>query len=220
MPRHPVKLTRGEIALPPRIAQKYRQRLEEMNAHGLQARNRGGVVRYMQEGGLLSGLPQGAVGDIGSALVRIGQHDYTGASDVLRGNPEADAKKLRTREERAQAYRDSIDAAAKATQYIDLGAGQVLDWISKSWSEVLSDSSWTEYISRITQASVGWVTGQQRQAVDAAAHELFGGTAEWNAYKLFTQEIRLLELKARSLVKGGSISDAEAQAAAETIVTD
>ena len=38
MARVPVKLSRGEIVLPPRVAQQYRERLEAMNAAGLQAR--------------------------------------------------------------------------------------------------------------------------------------------------------------------------------------
>ena len=98
MARMPVKLSRGEIVLPPGVTQQYRQRLEEMNAMGLQARAAGGVVAYRQLGGPIPQapvpVPQPGVpstpdprlaraGRYGQALTYIGSKDFTGASDVL-----------------------------------------------------------------------------------------------------------------------------------------
>ena len=247
MPRVPVKLTKNEIVLPPRVSQMHRARLEEMNQQGLIARNMGGVASYRANGGSVSylqngtppaaapaaaapaqpglgqqlhqGLASPAAGQLGKFLYKSAFNDPN-AIDAFDGSGEGSQKELKTAEDRVQALKESIDAAAKATQYIDLGAGIVLDHIAKSWSGILSDGSWTDYIAKITTATTGWITGQERKAVDNAAHEIFAGSKEWNAYKLFTQEVKLLQLKARALVKGGSISDAEAQAASETIITD
>lgn len=245
MNRIPVKLSKGEMVLGPSHSKQYRQRLEEMNKEGLLARNAGGVAAYRanggavyrEEGGAVEPLPgaikptfqewagdnRGAIDNLGASLVSIGQRDFKGASEALSRRPEVDktaGKELKSKEERAQAIRESTDAAAKATQYIDAGAGDILDYISKNWSQVLSSGSWTDLISKTTTATIGWVTGQERKAVETVAHEQFAGTSNWNAYRLFTQEMKLLQLKSRSLVKGGSISDSESKAAAETIATD
>ena len=59
--RVPVKLTKGEIVLPPRVAQQYRDRLEAMNAEGLQARAMGGVVNYKKHGGMVHGYQEGCL---------------------------------------------------------------------------------------------------------------------------------------------------------------
>ena len=106
--RVPVKLTRGEIVLPPRTTQQYRDRLEEMNRIGLQARAAGGVVNYMKHGGKVHGYQVGGEVDpfiqqqnqdrlahdsqeeqrarrsrYGAGLVHIGSNDFVGASDAL-----------------------------------------------------------------------------------------------------------------------------------------
>ena len=131
MARIPVKLTRTEIVLPPRVAQKYRQRLEEMNAIGLQARAAGGVVKYKQEGGFLSNVPKGALGDIGSALVHIGSGDFIGGSEALRGpgvdsaasKAQAEADKVAETNQRQVALADQMiqlaPVAAEAGDYIN-----------------------------------------------------------------------------------------------------
>ena len=187
--------------------------------------NRGGPV-YRQTGGSIGDLiASPGVQRVGEYLLRSGQNDPR-AYEAFQASPaevaaqKQQAKDLKTKEERAATYKESIDAAEKAKQYIDLGAGKVLNFIGSNWSTTLADSSLLETVSKGITVGVGWITGQERKAVDTAAHQVYGGTREWNAYKLFTQELRLLELKSRSLVRGGSISDAEAQAAAETIKTD
>ena len=83
MPRVPTKLTRSEIVLPPRVAQQYRDRLEEMNRMGLQAR-----ALHRQAGGGVSFKDwaqqnRGAIGDLGAAFVNIGSGDFKGASAAL-----------------------------------------------------------------------------------------------------------------------------------------
>ena len=110
MAKVPVKLTRGEIVLPPRVAQQYRQRLEEMNREGLLARNMGGVAAY-KHGGMVHGYQEG--GEVnpfvqqqnqdrlahdaqeerrarssryGAGLVHIGSNDFIGASNALAYN--------------------------------------------------------------------------------------------------------------------------------------
>lgn len=84
MPKHPVKLTRGEIVLPPRVAQQYRQKLEAMNRMGLQARNMGGVIQYRQAGGGIFGnlSSQDRIA-LGNSLAHLATGDIAGASDVL-----------------------------------------------------------------------------------------------------------------------------------------
>ena len=268
MARVPVKLSRGEIVLPPRVAQQYRQRLEQMNAKGLQVRNMGGMIQYRQEGGGIQGtldnlssqasdfLNNPATGQVGEFLYNTGQNvsnaidafdvdpktkgayteklnelynlltsgqitqaQYDTAKNDLLGVKVTSAAELKSIEERAQAGRESIDAATKAIQLIDAGAGEVLNYIARSWSEILSGESWSSLLSDLTTATASFITGQERKTVETAAHSKFADTKQWNAYKLYTQEIKLLQLKARSLVKGGSISDSEGAAAAETIAT-
>ena len=112
MARVPVKLTRGEIVLPPGVTQQYRQRLEEMNALGLQARAAGGVVAYRQAGGFIppelakffqqqgggapAPAPRGAApayaDNYGAALVNIGQKEFLGASEALSRREAEEAK--------------------------------------------------------------------------------------------------------------------------------
>ena len=150
---------------------------------------------------------------------QITQSQYDTAKNDLLGVKTTSASELKSNEERVSANQESIDAATKAIQLIDEGAGEVLNYISRSWSEILSSGSWTDWLNDLTTATTGLIAGQERKAVEAAAHSRFAKTKQWNAYKLFSQELRLLQLKARALVKGGSISDSEAAAAAETIVT-
>ena len=81
-----------------------------------------------------------------------------------------------------------------------------------------TDTSWTEALSRGFANVSDYFLGQNN-AVNNALHTRFAGTKSWSAYQLYLQEIRLLEVSARQLVKGGSISDSEAKAAADTIAT-
>ena len=176
--------------------------------------NKGGPV-YRQEGGYQ--IPEGALGQLGQSLVHIGQRDFGAASDALKApaRDKAAAKELKTTEERAQALKESIDAASKAKQYVEQGASVVINHKAKSFSELIEDFD----VSGLLGLGAAAISGERDATVYRALHEKFGGTKEWNAYELFDQEVKLLELKARSLVKGGSISDNEAAAAAKTIIT-
>ena len=156
------------------------------------------------------------LGQLGQSLVSIGQRDFKGASDALvaKGPDKAAEKELKSEKERADAYKASIDAASKAQKYVDAGANKVLDYRSQNFAQLLAGFDPTAWL----QTGLDLVTGQ-RQEINTKLHLKFAGTPEWSAYDLFDQEVKLLELKARSLVKGGSISDSEAAAAAKTILT-
>ena len=234
MPKLPVKLTRNEIVVPPQVYQQYAERLEAMNREGMLARNMGGVAAYRANGGTVEtpantnrflgqDVPRGSIGRLGQSLVAIGQHDFKGASDALaprevdKAAAKAEAKDLKNKEERQQALHESIDAATNAKAYIDQGAKAVIDYRSKSWSQLLGDYSLPS-LGDITNLTTAYLTSDKQSFLERKLHEKFGGTKEWNAYTLFDQEVKLLELKARSLVKGGSISDSEGEAAAKTIL--
>ena len=98
MPKIPVKLSRGEIVVPPQAYQQFRDRLEGMNKEGLLARNMGGVAAYRANGGAVYRQTGGAIDPLASArkederrrrsqfgagLVHIGSNDFIGASDAL-----------------------------------------------------------------------------------------------------------------------------------------
>ena len=151
-----VKLTKGEIVLPPSVAANPRNRaiLEAMNAEGLMARNAGGVVAYRAQGGMVGYLNQGGmmpqyhnegdvvaatpgaevpeevkeggfkewasnnkqgIGNVGAALVAIGQNDFTGASDALRiSDKDAKDKKLTDAEKKANSDKEVSELAREA----------------------------------------------------------------------------------------------------------
>lgn len=131
----------------------------------------------------------------------------------------ADEKERKKEEKKSaesiQANKESIDAATKALAYLDAGADEVVDYISSVGPQVLSDFDPSAFIPFGTSA----VAGAKDDKLNTAAQLKFGDSKQWSAYQSYLQEIRLLKLKARSLVKGGSISDQEGAAAAETIVT-
>ena len=154
------------------------------------------------------------LGQLGESLVAIGQRDFKGASEALRPRESTDDET----KSRAQNYRESIDAATKAKQFIDQGASEILDYRSNNYSDILQKALSTYSSESIVALGEAW-RGEKEAAIDTVLHGQFAGTKQWNAYEAYIQEIRILQLKARSLVKGGSISDSEAKAAAETIVT-
>ena len=157
MPRVPVKLTRGEIVLPPSVARQYRQRLEEMNAMGLQARAAGGVVAYLQPGGevpeqptgtqkfLGQNVPTGAIGKLGQSLVSIGQRDFKGASDAL-AQPVSEAE-----DEETDSSAGTIKLAREAGALIQ-GAAQAADFIN-GHNQDLTEEEKTE----VSDAEKGWL---------------------------------------------------------------
>ncbi len=221
------KLTPGEYVLNQEATEMYRPEIEQMNHNGLIARKMGGPV-YRQEGG---DVPQSfgqkahevlsnpATGRVGEFIYKASTNQPDAIESLRRPDDSKAQQELKSKESRAVALRESIDSASKAKQYIDAGAGKVIDYKAKNWTQLLNaDTSWSETFSRGFASISDYVTGE-KNAVENAIHTQFANTKEWNAYQLFLQEIRLLELKARALVKGGSISDSESKAAAETIAT-
>ena len=181
---------------------------------------------YFQDGGpsfkeqyIQPHLDSGAIGQLGKSLVHIGQGDFTGASDALQPTKldKSAQKELKSKQQRATAYKESIDAASLAKQYVDAGADVILDYKAKSWSQLLEESGFD--VNSLIGFGASQISGERNNAINTVLHNKFGGTSNWNAYQLYEHQIKLLQLKARSLVKGGSISDSEAAAAAATIVT-
>ena len=181
---------------------------------------------YFQDGGpsfkeqyIQPHLDSGAIGQLGKSLVHIGQGDFTGASDALQPTKldNTAQKELKSKQQRATAYKESIDAASLAKQYVDAGADVILNYKAKSWSQLLEESGFD--VNSLIGFGASQISGERNNAINTVLHNKFGGTSNWNAYQLYEHQIKLLQLKARSLVKGGSISDSEAAAAAATIVT-
>jgi len=215
-----LKATPGEFVVNAEATEMFRPEIEAMNNAGLAARNMGGMIDtpvYRQEGGPI--FEKGKLGNV-AAFLQSGLYGQPDPS-LLVDDPRTAKAKLEG-EQRAQAYRDSIDAASKAKSYIQQGAGKVIDYIANNYSNIVENIGLGTLLSNpgsAIQAGAQLLSGERKNALLTAANAKFAGTKEANAYELYLQEISLLELKARSLVKGGSISDSEGAKAAETIVT-
>ena len=228
----PAWLTPGEFVVNAEAMQNPHNAavVEDINAQGQmmqdeQMLNRGGYVNYLQEGGEpvaaapsilgraqeLAGSPAGAA--LGERLSLIGAGDLAGAAKVRASDyeePESDTDKLV----------DTVEAAKKAMHYVDNGADVVILWKNKNASaKVGSIFSGDFSFSDVANVASGLFDEKTALGiVERAINEEFAGSKNLTAYRLFTQQLRILEVGTRALVKGGSISDAEAAAAAATIL--
>ena len=141
MTKIPVKLTRGEIVVPPQVYQQHKARIEEMNRQGLLARQNGGVVNYRANGGVTErflgqDVPQGSIGKLGSAFVNIGQRDFKGASEALATTP-AERKARQAATSEAEAIRNMGEMSKKAYNLVDVAGRAIVahQKITAEWND-------------------------------------------------------------------------------------